>query len=98
MSKIYASSSQFAPPSTTTTVAPSAGKLYSIIASSSVATLTTITFYDNTAGSGDILHILYMVGDSPFSVNFPALMPLTFGTGLTIVCGANTNCSVIVEY
>lgn len=99
MSKIYAGSAQHVPASSTKTVAPSAGKLWAILAASSNNSSDTIVLYDNTAASVPLLfQVMICAQNSPWQAIFPAYRPLTFATGLTIVCPATANCLVIVEY
>jgi len=99
LSKIYAGSAQYVPASSTVTVAPSAGKLWAILAASSNnSSSDTIVLYDNTTASVPLLfQVMICAQNSPWQVIFPAYRPLTFATGLTIVCPATANCIVIVE-
>ena len=99
MSKIYSGSSQRAPAGASTTIAPSPGKLWGFIVSSTNATGATIILYDNTAASGTVLmQIIITANNSPYAVNFPDYRPLKFSTGLTVTCPANTELIAIVEY
>ena len=100
MSKIYAGFAQHAAAGAATTVAPSPGKLWAILAASSNnSSADTINLYDNTSANPPLLfQLMISLQNSPWQAIFPAYRPLTFATGLTIVCPATANCLVIVEY
>jgi hypothetical protein len=98
MAQIYAGSANYVPKNTTKTVHSKAGKLRLVIVTAD-AQPGTITFYDNTGGSGTILLVLDVVSTTPIPqvIDFNLLTPLVFTTGLTIVTSANCRCFVITE-
>jgi hypothetical protein len=98
MANFYGTSSQHASGAGSTTVAPGPGKLYSVVATSSSATADTVTFYDNTAGSGTVLFVIHLCLTSPVVIHFPSNRPLSFSTGLTITTTANSDCIAVVSY
>ena len=98
MAKKYAGSANHVTESTTKTIHTGIGKLRSILASVKLAGSGTITFYDNTAGSGAVLLVLGLsIYIAPQLYNFPTNTPLVFTTGLTIVTTAGAYCTVITE-
>lgn len=74
---------------TTTTIKSGAGRFYRFIISVPVAT-ATVTFYDNTAGSGTQIVPPITIGAAPVYGPFSVNVGATFSTGLTIVTGTAT--------
>jgi hypothetical protein len=66
--------------STTTTVKSGAGTFHSIVVGGKGSSASTVTVYDNTAGSGTVLALI----DSLNQVG-TYLYDIAFGTGLTVV-------------
>jgi len=95
--QIFAGSANYVPKNSTKTIHSKAGKLRGVILTGDGA--GTITFYDNTSGSGTVLLVLDLQGYFllPSFLDFNVLTPLTFSTGLTIVTSANLRCFVITE-
>jgi hypothetical protein len=77
-------------------VASGRGYLKFLLATTSVNTVGVITIYDNTAGSGTVLAVLYVWNMYPLNVTFP-LGGLQFSTGCTVVCSQYVSAQVIVE-
>jgi hypothetical protein len=98
MAQIYAGSANYVPKNTTKTIHSKAGKLRAIILTAD-AQPGTVTFYDNTGGSGTVLLVLDVYSTTPIPriIDFNLLTPLVFVTGLTIVTSANSRCFVITE-
>jgi hypothetical protein len=72
-----------------------AGRLMGYVASHGLATVQTVTFYDNTAANGAILHRMYVPANLPVHLKFgqqPGEM-VSFSSGLTVDPG---NCEVLV--
>jgi hypothetical protein len=98
MAAIYAGSSQYCAAGATKTLHSKAGKIHKIIYGGAAS--GTITFYDNTAGSGTVLLVLNVTVTLDYQtreINFDSRMPMVFTTGLTVVTPANVQCFVITE-
>ena len=89
---------QYIPVSTTKTLRTGAGEVHAIIITSAAASAELVLFYDNTAGSGNLLLSLYAWNVNPIVIFFPPTMPLKFSTGLTVLTPANSTAFVIVAY
>lgn len=84
----------------TTTVHTGRGRIMAYLISHSEATAQTVTFYDNTAASGTIAHLVKVHPNrSPAYIQFARrpdeskLLGIAFETGLTVDPG---NCEVAV--
>ncbi len=74
------------------TLITGAGRLLSIIATTTSATAVTITIYDNTAGSGNILMTLNLTASYPLVIFWPHGYEPRVSTGLTLSLPADTTC------
>ena len=98
MARIKSDYNQHCPAGATTTLHTGSGKIHSILLSSTNTTGAQVIFYDNTAGSGNILLDLYITFYiTPTLIKFDPLRPPIFSTGLTVVTPANTTATVITE-
>ena len=97
MANIYAGSANYVPLATTKVIHAKPGKLRGIIAGGDGS--GTITFYDNTAGTGTILLVIDVVTNyNQLSyIEFPLFTPLVFAVGLTIITSTHARCFVITE-
>lgn len=70
------------------------GVLRGFLISHSEASADTVTFYDNTAASGDVLLIVKVAPErSPLYIRFPRDDAVAFSTGLSVDVG---NCDICV--
>jgi hypothetical protein len=97
MARITAYRQNYCPPATTTTVASGVGGIHSIIATGNSTTPAQLVFYDNTAGSGNILLTLYVSAYHAIAFNLKDIGPIRFTTGLTVVCPAGVAAFVVIE-
>jgi hypothetical protein len=77
---------------TTTTVKSGPGYLESITVNTVGVTAPTITVYDNTAASGQVIAIFSGLTTGPFTYG------VGFNTGLTIVTAGATAADITVSY
>ena len=94
---IQANYDGYVPVSTTKTIYTGPGQVISILATTTSATGVTITFYDNTAGSGNVLLTLNLQCSSPIAIILPIEQRLKFDTGLTVVTPATATCHVSIN-
>jgi hypothetical protein len=80
-------SSTYISTAATTTVKSGAGLLHAIVFGKRIAN-GVVTIYDNTAGSGTVLHVTTMGAALLSDPPLPVIFDLTFATGLTIVTSA----------
>lgn len=97
MARIQAYRQNYCPPSASTTVATGAGGIHTIIATCNSTTPAQVTFYDNTAGSGNILLSLFVSAYHSITFNLKDVGPIRFTTGLTVVCPASIAVFVVIE-
>lgn len=88
---------QYVPPSSSTTLHSSAGLVRELIVSGESTTIGTITIYDNTAASGNILFAAKVRIDAPLILVFNLVHPLVFWSGLTVVTDGYANAFIITE-
>ena len=88
---------QFVGASGSSTLHTGAGKVRAILATNSSATAQTLTLYDNTAASGNILFAASVASPMPLVIILPIDFPLSFSTGLHVTTGANTQAMIITE-
>lgn len=97
MARIQAYRQNYCPPGATTTVASGAGGIHSIIATCNSTTPGQLIFYDNTAGSGNILLSLFVSAYHAVTFNLKDIGPIRFTTGLTVVTPASVAAFVVIE-
>lgn len=73
------------------------GKIRAIIATPSTANAETLTLYDNTAASGNILIKINCSYRLPTIIILPQNFPMVFSTGLTAVTSVGLDAFVITE-
>lgn len=83
-----------------TTIHTGRGRIMGYLISHAESTVQTVTFYDNTAASGTVAHLVHVAPEqSPVFIQFARrvdeskLFGIDFDTGLTVVPG---NCAVAV--
>ena len=98
--KFHPTYSQFCPANTGTLLRTGPGELHDGIATSTapVGSPETITFYDNTLDSGNVLLTLKLNENSPIFIQLRSDMPLRFSTDLTVVTPASSTCHVTLFY
>ena len=84
---------------TTPTLHSTAGRLLGYLVSHDQTSVQTITFYDNTAASGTVLHRIHVAPEQcPYYVRFGApphrREGIKFTTGLTVDPGANCDLAI----
>lgn len=97
MARITAYRQNYCPPGSTTTVVSGAGGIHSIIATCNSTTPGQIVFYDNTAGSGNILLTLFVSAYHAITFNLKDIGPIRFTTGLTVVTPASAAAFIVTE-
>jgi hypothetical protein len=95
MARIRAYRQNYCPPAATSVVAATPGAIHTIIATGSTA--VQIMFYDNTAGSGNVLLSVFVSAYAPVVFNLKDAGPIRFTNGLTVVCPASSACFVVIE-
>ena len=98
MTKAYCGYTQYVPAGAAQTLHTGQGAIYAILASTSKSSgVASVTFYDNTSGSGNVLLTLHLNPYQPVvQLSFEEYRPLRFETGLTVATGAEVECHVIV--
>ena len=97
MATLRTTYAQFVTTGTTKTLHSGPGKIHAIILTAAVATNCQVTFYDNTAASGNTLLVLNAnMNDQPIII-FPEHLALSFTVGLTIVTAANAYAYVLTS-
>ena len=89
---------QYCPASTGTLLRTGAGEVHALIFTCANTTAESVTIYNNTAGSGNILIKFNLEQRSPIVIFFPPHMPLQFTTGLYVSTGTNVVGFVILAY
>jgi len=87
MAKLVTDYSNYVAISTTKTLKTGKGKVHAILAtcSASGSGAQSVTLYDNTAGSGNILFLGYLWYNMNCIIILPDYLALKFSTGLTVV-------------
>jgi hypothetical protein len=88
---------QFLDSAASTTLHTGAGKIRAIMITCSSTTPASLTLYDNTAASGNVLLIASVSTYSPFILVLPKNYPLIFDTGLHGVCATNVRAFILTE-
>ncbi|MEW5870729.1 MAG: hypothetical protein AB1894_15760 [Chloroflexota bacterium] len=94
---IQADYNGYVPASTTKTIHTGPGQVLSILATTTNGAAQTITLYDNTAASGDILLTINLIAYGPVIIILPLEHRLRFDTGLTVVTPATVTCHVTIN-
>ena len=92
MAAILTSRANYCAAGAAKTLVTGAGRLLSIIATTTSAMPVSITIYDNTAGSGNILMILTLTSAQPIVIFYPRGLEPSVTTGLTLSVPADTTC------
>ena len=74
-----------------------AGKVRAIIATARATSAESVTLYDNTAASGNVLIRVNVTDGDPAIIILPVNYPLTFTTGLTVVTSTNCDAFILTE-
>jgi hypothetical protein len=97
MARIISDYNNYVPKNTSAqTLHSGAGKVHAVIATTT-GTVESVTLYDNTAASGNVLIALDLRNDTPLILIYPAERPLRFYTGLTVKTSTNAQCHLITE-
>jgi hypothetical protein len=97
MATLITNYTNFIPPSSTSVLKSGTGKIHAILATSLSTTPATIVIYDNTSGSGNILHSFQVAAPHPVCIVLPNYLALRFYVGLTVVTPANVYCYLATE-
>jgi hypothetical protein len=97
--KIFNGCSQYVAANTASKVLhEGGGKIHAIVLTAAVATVESLTLYDNNAASGNVLLKLYVTLNAPVVMHFDRMLPLSFTAGLTAVTSVNASAFVITEF
>jgi hypothetical protein len=94
---IHSGYNQYIAPGSSTTLHSTSGKLRSLLLTGESTTIGSITIYDNTVASGNVLYAAKLRIDAPITIILPLETPMIFETGLTVVTDANASAFLLTE-